>query len=82
MGPQDLSAANVAGSRAALDRALSQVDDVEPTTVAIFGGVIDPAKLSFPFNRMQPLDLRDWDAIRSWTDDFGAAVEGVRSIEA
>lgn len=81
MGPQDLSNGKVAESRAALDRALKHAGDVEPTAVAIFGGVVDPAKLSFPFNRMQPIDARDWEAIQGWTEDFCAAVEGRLLIE-
>ena len=39
-------------------------------SVAIFGGVIDPAKLHFPLNRIEAADARDWDAIRSWADEI------------
>jgi hypothetical protein len=31
-----------------------------------FGGVVDPARLRFPFNRLSAADTRDWDAIESW----------------
>jgi menaquinone-dependent protoporphyrinogen oxidase len=65
MGPRTISEKEVAESRAQLDRALSAVD---PVAVAIFGGVVDPAELSFPFNRMHASDARDWDAIRAWTE--------------
>ena len=37
--------------------------------VAIFGGVVDPRKLSFPFNHMPASDARDWEAIHAWTDE-------------
>jgi menaquinone-dependent protoporphyrinogen IX oxidase len=69
MGPQSLEPAEVRGSREQLDRALAKEPWLEPVSVAIFGGVVDPAKLRFPLNRcMEPSDARDWDAIRSWAD--------------
>ena len=76
MGPQDLEPEHVAQSRTQLDNALGRVSDVEPVTVAIFGGAIDPAKLSFPFSKMKSLDARDWDAIRGWSDEVAASVGG------
>jgi menaquinone-dependent protoporphyrinogen oxidase len=66
MGPLKLEEKDVAGSRAQLDRALRKHRELDPVGVTIFGGVIDPAKLRFPFNRMPAGDARDWDAIRSW----------------
>jgi menaquinone-dependent protoporphyrinogen oxidase len=63
MGPRTLEAKDVAASRAQLDRALTRV---EPVSVVIFGGVIRPDALRFPFNRMPAGDARDWDAIRGW----------------
>src|SRR3954453_3358111 len=48
MGPRTLAEDEVAESRAALDRALETVPEIEPIAVAIFGGVVDPAKLHFP----------------------------------
>ena len=36
---------------------------------------MDPAKLRFPFNRMQASDARDWEAIRSWADEIAARFE-------
>jgi menaquinone-dependent protoporphyrinogen oxidase len=71
LGPKTASEHDLAGSRAQLDRALG---DVEPTTVAVFGGVIDPAKLRFPFNRMPASDARDWTAIATWADEVAALV--------
>jgi menaquinone-dependent protoporphyrinogen oxidase len=71
LGPKTASEHDLAESRAQLDRALK---DVEPATVAVFGGVIDPAKLRFPFNRMPASDARDWDAIGAWADEVASLV--------
>jgi menaquinone-dependent protoporphyrinogen oxidase len=71
LGPKTTSAEDLAESRAQLDRALG---DAEPTTVAVFGGVIDPAKLRFPLNRMPASDARDWTAIAAWADEVAPLV--------
>ena len=71
LGPKTTSPQDVAESRAQLDRALG---DTDPTTVAVFGGVIDPAKLRFPFNRMPASDARDWAAIAAWADEVASLV--------
>jgi menaquinone-dependent protoporphyrinogen oxidase len=68
MGPLKLEPADVHGSRRQLDRALAREPWLEPVSVAVFGGVIDPAKMRFPFTRMEAADARDWAAIRSWAD--------------
>ncbi len=72
LGPRTTTADNVGGSRAQLDRALARTPELVPAAVAVFGGVIDPSALRFPFNRMPASDARDWDAIRSWADELGA----------
>jgi menaquinone-dependent protoporphyrinogen oxidase len=71
LGPKTASEDDLAGSRAQLERALG---GVEPTTVAVFGGVIDPAKLRFPFNRMPASDARDWTAIAAWVEEVASLV--------
>jgi menaquinone-dependent protoporphyrinogen oxidase len=71
MGPRTTDRADVDASRKQLDAALAKQPQLEPISVAIFGGVIDPAKLRFPFNNMGASDARDWDAIRSWADTLG-----------
>jgi menaquinone-dependent protoporphyrinogen oxidase len=71
LGPKTASPEDLAESRAQLDRALG---DFKPTTVAVFGGVIDPKKLRFPFNRMPGSDARDWDAIAAWADEVALLV--------
>ncbi|HEX2410344.1 MAG TPA: flavodoxin domain-containing protein [Solirubrobacteraceae bacterium] len=70
MGPLKLEPAEVEGARNQLDRALAKEHELTPASVTIFGGVIDPAKLHFPFDRMPAGDARDWDAIRSWADSL------------
>jgi menaquinone-dependent protoporphyrinogen oxidase len=70
MGPLELEPADIEASRRQLDRALAKEADLEPVSVRIFGGVIDPAKLRFPFTHMDAADARDWDAIDVWADEL------------
>ncbi len=77
MGPGELDEKSVGMSRKQLDRALAKTPDVRPAAVAVFGGVIDPAKLRFPFNRMPRADARDWDAIHVWAEDVATALGAV-----
>lgn len=63
MGPKSLAVAEVASARAQLDKALDRLPELAPAPVAIFGGVVDPSKLHFPFNRLPASDARDWAAI-------------------
>lgn len=72
MGPQKTDEKSVRSARQQLDNALKRFRDLDPVAIAIFGGVIDPAKLRFPFNRMKPSDARDWTAIRSWAVDLAS----------
>jgi len=76
LGPRTLDDADVEGARAQLGRALEKVPEVVPVATAVFGGVIDPTKLRFPFNRMEASDARDWDAIRAWAGDVAEALAG------
>jgi menaquinone-dependent protoporphyrinogen oxidase len=69
LGPQSAEPQDLAKSRAQLDKVLRKVPEVEPRSIAVFGGVIDPAKLRFPLNRMPASDARDWNAIEAWTDE-------------
>jgi menaquinone-dependent protoporphyrinogen oxidase len=74
LGPKTASPHDLAESRTQLDHALR---DAEPAMVAVFGGVIDPAKLRFPFDRMPASDARDWDAIAAWADEVASLVARV-----
>ncbi|HEU0129741.1 MAG TPA: flavodoxin domain-containing protein [Mycobacteriales bacterium] len=66
MGPRTLEPADVAASRAQLDAALARAPELSPRWVAVFGGVVRPEELRFPFNRMPACDARDWAAVRAW----------------
>ncbi|HST40865.1 MAG TPA: flavodoxin domain-containing protein [Conexibacter sp.] len=70
MGPRTTAPDDVAASRAQLDKALAHAP--APDAVAVFGGVVDPSKLHFPFNRMEPCDARDWPAIDAWAEQVSA----------
>jgi menaquinone-dependent protoporphyrinogen oxidase len=81
MGPQTLADADVASSRAQLDKALAKVPDVSPSAVAIFGGVVDPTTLRFPLSRMRASDARDWQAIAAWANDVAEIFTGTAARE-
>jgi menaquinone-dependent protoporphyrinogen oxidase len=76
MGPKTMAEADVAASRKQLDHALAAVPELTPVAVAIFGGVVDPSKLRFPFKRMPASDARDWDAIDAWSRDVSVLFAG------
>lgn len=69
MGPKEITPEALERANAELARALAETLDVHPYSTAIFGGVIDPGKLRFPFNRMPAGDARDWDAIQKWAEE-------------
>jgi menaquinone-dependent protoporphyrinogen oxidase len=73
MGPRTLSDDDVADSRKQLEKSLEQAS-LLPDATAIFGGVIDPAKLRFPLNRLPASDARDWDAIHAWAAEVAATI--------
>jgi menaquinone-dependent protoporphyrinogen oxidase len=80
MGPQTMAEKEVDSTRAQLDHALAAVPELEPASVAIFGGVVDPGMLRFPFNRMPASDARDWDAIRGWADEISLTFTSTPAI--
>jgi menaquinone-dependent protoporphyrinogen oxidase len=71
LGPKTLAESEVAASRAQLERALDRFRELEPVSIAVFGGVVDPADLRFPFSRLPASDARDWDAVRAWARELG-----------
>ena len=75
LGPMRADDHGLAESRAQLDKALAKVPEVKPRSIAVFGGVIDPAKLRFPLSRMPASDARDWNAIDEWADDVATKLE-------
>jgi menaquinone-dependent protoporphyrinogen oxidase len=72
LGPQTAGRKDIADASAQFDKALSKTPELEPRSVAVFGGVIDPSKLRFPLNRLPASDARDWDAIHAWVDELEA----------
>ena len=65
LGPVDDVPEHRAGSEKQFRAAVEKLP-FEPFATALFGGVVDPRKLHFPFNHMPAADVRDWDAIRDW----------------
>ena len=66
MGPLTTGDDDVAGARKQLERALAAVSDVTPVSTAIFGGVVKPDDLHFPFRHMKASDARNWADIEAW----------------
>lgn len=81
MGPGKDEDDQIAGSRKQIDRTLARYDDVAPAVEAVFGGVLDPVVLRFPFNHMPASDARDWDAIRRFAEDVDEAFSAERSVQ-
>jgi menaquinone-dependent protoporphyrinogen oxidase len=75
MGPRTMDEHDQASSLDQLAKSLAKVPEIDPYAVAIFGGVIDPASLRFPFSRMAASDARDWDAIRRWAREIAGAFD-------
>jgi menaquinone-dependent protoporphyrinogen oxidase len=82
MGPLEMVDEQIADSRKQLDHALSKVPEVKPIGVAIFGGVVDPEKLHFPFNHMPAGDARDLDAIRGWAHAVASVIRAGAPVAA
>jgi menaquinone-dependent protoporphyrinogen oxidase len=66
MGPGSSSEHDLAASLKQLDAGLSRFQDLAPLETAVFGGVVDPTALHFPFNHMPASDARDWDEIAAF----------------
>jgi menaquinone-dependent protoporphyrinogen oxidase len=74
LGPRTLEPADLASSRRQLERVLRKLGPPTPAVTAIFGGVLDPKQLRFPFSRMPASDARDWDEIEAWATRLPAAL--------
>jgi menaquinone-dependent protoporphyrinogen oxidase len=81
LGPRTLDESDVEASRKQLEHALAKVPAVAPRTVAIFGGVVDPAKLHFPLSHMPKSDVRDWGEIREWARGLPEVLDLVKETE-
>ena len=70
MGPKTSEPDDIADARGQLELNLERLPDVGARRIAVFGGVIQPEKLHFPFSRLPEADARDWDAIHEFADTF------------
>ena len=80
LGPLTTEERHAADSRDQLNNALARLD-VHPSFTAVFGGVVDPAKLRFPFNRMPHTDARVWPDIEAWATQVGARFSQLQYAE-
>jgi menaquinone-dependent protoporphyrinogen oxidase len=80
MGPKTSESSDLAGTRAQVDRCLGRFPDLHARSVAVFGGVIDPAKLRFPFSHMPESDARDWRAIRHWAVELAVLLRDATAV--
>ena len=64
------------GAREQLDKELAKYTWLEPAAKEVFGGKFDAAALHFPYSwipamkAIPPSDLRNWDTIRAWAEQF------------
>jgi menaquinone-dependent protoporphyrinogen oxidase len=72
LGPGKNTEHDFEHSRKQLDHALAHEPELEPRAVTVFGGVVDPERLRFPFNHMPALDIRDWPTIHAWAAELPA----------
>jgi menaquinone-dependent protoporphyrinogen oxidase len=79
MGPKTTAPDELASAREQLDLALKRLPNLGSAQIGIFGGVIDPAKLHFPFNRLPATDARDWAAIRAFAARFAERLASTRA---
>jgi len=73
MGPLSMEETQVRNSRDQLERALAKTPAVKPVATTIFGGVVQPTELGFPFNKMARSDARDWTEIERWAREVATA---------
>lgn len=78
IGPRTSDPADLAGSRQQLDRGLRHAP--QPLMTTVFGGVIDPTRLHFPYSRMEASDARDWNAIDAWAGEVAQAFSSVGAL--
>jgi menaquinone-dependent protoporphyrinogen oxidase len=79
LGPVNDKPEHVAGAEKQFRTAVDKLP-VEPFATHLFGGVVDPQKLRFPFNHMPAADLRDWAEVRAWAGELAGSVEPVKAL--
>jgi menaquinone-dependent protoporphyrinogen oxidase len=72
LGPGKNTEHDFEQSRKQLDHALAKEPELEPRAVTVFGGVIEPDRLRFPFNHTPAVDIRDWPTIHAWAAELPA----------
>jgi menaquinone-dependent protoporphyrinogen oxidase len=72
LGPGKNTEQDFEHSRKQLDHALAKEPELEPRAVTVFGGVVEPERLRFPFNHMPAVDIRDWPTIHAWAAELPA----------
>jgi menaquinone-dependent protoporphyrinogen oxidase len=88
VGPIHADPKEFADAHAQLMLEMAKYPWLNPEEVEVFGGVYDPARLSFPDNLLNkvpasPLykapasDARDWDAIKAWAEQLLVDLERV-----
>jgi menaquinone-dependent protoporphyrinogen oxidase len=73
MGPRRQDEEAWTRSRAQLERALARHAWLHPLAVTVFGGVDPPRRSGRPRR-----DVRDWDAIRTWSQDLARHLPAAR----
>jgi menaquinone-dependent protoporphyrinogen oxidase len=76
LGPISPDEQEMQNSREQLDNELAKYPWLTPIALEVFGGKIDPEKVSFPwkyfFRQVPASDQRNWDVIRTWANELPA----------
>lgn len=81
MGPRTLEPHDMDATRAQLLKALAKVPEINPFSVAVFGGVFNPRNHRFPFNHLPATDARSWTAIRGWAAEIAGVFDFGKTAE-
>jgi menaquinone-dependent protoporphyrinogen IX oxidase len=79
-GPKTDGFEDIAHARAQLDHALHHYPDLHPVAEGVFGGVVDPRRLRFPFSHLEASDARDWQHIRQWAAELAERVPAASTL--
>jgi len=74
LGPTDNEASHWVDAERQFQAAVAKLP-VRAVSTKLFGGAVDPRKLSFPFNRIPAADARDWDAVHAWAEELAVRFE-------
>ncbi len=68
LGPLHQASEEWQDARQQLDRALEKAPLLKPIAIEMFGGVLSPTRLHFPFNHLKASDARNWSNIIDFAD--------------